>query len=112
MYCMKCGRETTDEQVFCDSCLQTMAQYPIKPGTPIQLPNRSGGKKQAPRKRQPTAAEQVQQLKRTVKRLIVALAVLTLVLCMTTIVLLQVMHDDATVPVAGKNYSIDTSLAP
>ena len=38
MNCMKCGREIALGQVFCKDCLADMAQYPIKPGTPVQLP--------------------------------------------------------------------------
>ncbi len=38
MNCMKCGREIPLAQVFCKECLADMAQFPVKPGTPIQLP--------------------------------------------------------------------------
>lgn len=38
MGCMKCGKETTDGQVFCDSCLEVMEKYPVKPDTVVQLP--------------------------------------------------------------------------
>ena len=38
MNCMKCGKETADGQVFCDSCLEVMKQYPVKPDTVVQLP--------------------------------------------------------------------------
>ena len=40
MSCMRCGKETKEDQAFCDECLEEMEQYPIKPGTPIQLPLR------------------------------------------------------------------------
>ena len=38
MPCMKCGRKIKDRQVFCEECLAIMDTYPVKPGTPIQLP--------------------------------------------------------------------------
>lgn len=38
MNCMKCGRETENEKVFCDSCLSVMEKYPVKPGIVIHLP--------------------------------------------------------------------------
>ena len=38
MNCMKCGREITLGQVFCKDCLVDMENFPIKPGTPVQLP--------------------------------------------------------------------------
>lgn len=40
MACMKCGKEVSGEQVFCDACLEDMEKYPVKPGTPVLLPSR------------------------------------------------------------------------
>ena len=112
MLCLKCGRETIDEQIFCDGCLQTMARYPIKPGTAIHLPRRDSSKKPAPRKRVLSAEEQVQMLKQTVKRLIIAIAILTVVLCLTTVSLIHNLFGETAEPITGQNYSIDTSQAP
>ena len=53
MYCLKCGNETENEQVFCQRCLDVMEQYPVKPGTIARIPHRSnnvGAKKQNRRK--------------------------------------------------------------
>ena len=41
MYCLKCGNETENEQVFCQRCLDRMEQYPVKPGTIARIPHRS-----------------------------------------------------------------------
>lgn len=40
MKCMKCGTTIPTGQVFCNPCLEDMQQHPVKPGTPIQLPNK------------------------------------------------------------------------
>lgn len=40
MKCMKCGTSIKTDQVFCESCQEEMSRYPVKPGTPIQLPKR------------------------------------------------------------------------
>lgn len=40
MYCLKCGGETPEQQLFCPDCLQSMEAYPVRPDTPIQLPKR------------------------------------------------------------------------
>lgn len=40
MKCMKCGTTISSDQVFCESCREEMERYPVKPGTPIQLPTR------------------------------------------------------------------------
>ncbi len=49
MYCLRCGKDTHDERVFCESCLLLMEAYPVKPGTAIHLPER---KKPAESKKQ------------------------------------------------------------
>lgn len=112
MFCMKCGREVPSGQVFCDSCLETMARYPVKPGTAVHLPNRQTLKKPANRKRALTAEEQALLLKRTVKRLIVAIVILTIALCLTTASLLHSLLGGETVSIIGKNYTIDTNQSP
>ena len=38
MYCLKCGKNARD--VFCDECQLEMKDYPIKPDTPVSLPDR------------------------------------------------------------------------
>ena len=80
MQCIKCGRDVEPDQVFCNSCKETMAKYPVRPGVVVQLPRRTEtvGKKQ-PSRRRPTlsAEEQLVLLRRAVRRLAV-LAVLLL----------------------------------
>ena len=49
MGCMKCGKKLGQSQVFCDECLEKMAQCPVKPGTVIKLPDRSAAP--APKKK-------------------------------------------------------------
>lgn len=48
MNCLRCARETTQQQVFCDACLSDMARHPVKSDTPIYLPVRKP--QEAPRK--------------------------------------------------------------
>lgn len=40
MNCIRCGKETQENHVFCPECLKDMENQPVKPGTPIYLPNR------------------------------------------------------------------------
>ena len=40
MYCLRCGKETLENKVFCKSCLDSMEEYPVKAGQPIILPSR------------------------------------------------------------------------
>lgn len=60
MYCMKCGKEIDDQQVFCDDCLAVMAQYPVKPDVAVHLPKRNTNYERSARKKELTP-EQLQQ---------------------------------------------------
>jgi len=111
MTCMRCGRETTENHVFCDNCQQNMAQYPVKPGTAIHLPHRpvvAPTKKQAHRRRPLSPEEQVIHLRKMLKRMWVFLALLTLVLCMATAMLVhEILHPEDLM--IGRNYTIETT---
>jgi len=68
--CIKCGKETQDGHIFCESCLTVMDAYPVKPDTAIHLPDRQEAPKKAvPRKRVLTPEEQVERLKKANRRL-------------------------------------------
>ena len=49
MACMKCGKKLGQSQVFCDECLEKMAQSPVDPNTMVTLPRRESAP--APRKK-------------------------------------------------------------
>ena len=93
MNCMKCGKKTKDTQVFCDACLEVMAQYPVKPDVHVQLPNRSPAKK-ASYKRPPSAEEKIARLRSRIKRLKVLILLLTVLLSIVsaTLVYLAFAH--------------------
>lgn len=84
MNCMRCGRETTSQQVFCDRCLDDMARHPVKPDVAIHLPNRKtkeAQRKQARhRKRELSAEELVPILRRRIRVLIAAVVILIMML--------------------------------
>jgi len=73
--CMKCGREIAEDQVFCESCLEVMRKYPVKPGIAIQLPQRKETpfvkKVQSKRRHAPTPEERIQVLKKRVRTLVI-----------------------------------------
>ena len=113
MNCMKCGRELSDEGVFCIDCLLEMEKYPVDPGTVVLLPRRRESyipKKQVKR-HTPAPEEQIAALHRRV-------VVLTLLLaaCIAAIVLMFVptMHYVRDEHYAiGQNYStVSPSTAP
>lgn len=111
MYCLRCGRDTTDNHVFCDICQQTMEQYPVKPGTPIHLPHRAtpvAAKRRFRRKRQITPEEQISLLKKSLRQARTLLILVTVVLCLAiTMLVYETLHRDT--PIIGRNYTIDTT---
>lgn len=112
MSCMKCGRETTQGHVFCDSCLENMSHYPVKPGTAIHLPQRKGAssRKTASRKKTIPPEEQIQGLKKSLRRSRLCIVVLALVLSLASVLLVREFAN-SDVPVIGQNYTIDTNWA-
>lgn len=73
MFCMKCGREVEEGQVFCLDCRLEMEKYPVRPGTVVLLPKRTENSfvKKAPAKRRsgPTPEEQIRSLKQRLRTL-------------------------------------------
>ena len=83
MACLKCGKKTQDEQVFCSACLAVMEAYPVKPTIHIQLPNRKERtfSKRAGRKhRALSPEEQLALLKKRQRRLLSLVALLLFLL--------------------------------
>ena len=82
MGCIKCGRDTVSDQVFCPDCLLEMQKYPVRPGTVVQLPvrkNSSSSKKQQSKKRTVPPEEQVKVLKKRCRVLFLLLIAVTLI---------------------------------
>lgn len=114
MGCLKCGANTADKQVFCDACLEVMQRYPVKPDTAVHIPHRDPAvheKKPAPR-REPTAGEQLAQLRRMIRWLIAVIAVLSVLLCLTGVLLIHTLNSDTVVNPIGKNYTTDNQQRP
>lgn len=110
MNCIKCGRESKENQVFCDLCLEVMEKYPVKPGIAIQLP----GKKEAPpkkvhvkRKQPPTPEEQILKLKKRLKRMIILWLVTLLLLAATIYPTVEYLTGHQ-ILLPGQNYSTIT----
>lgn len=115
MHCLKCGKETKDNQVFCEGCLASMEQYPVKPGTPVQLPHtepRQTAKKQTARRPVRSQEEQLAFLKKLVVRLLLAMSVLLVLLALTVGMLLHNIFAKPDTNAIGRNYTTIGSTAP
>ena len=110
MNCMKCGRETQSGKAFCPDCLAIMAEYPVKPGTPIHIPKRKEYEenKQSRRKKEISPEEYVERLRVQLRWLsVVAVALLAAVVLLGLLLfrdyLLPQEEQDAPV---SRNYTV------
>lgn len=108
MGCLKCGRDIPEGQLFCESCLDVMKKYPVKPNTAILLPHTGSAaspKKPAAKRRQaPTAEEKLLIAKRYLRRILV-LWLITLGLLIISLypAVKYIVGDRIRLP--GQNYS-------
>ncbi len=114
MYCLKCGKETADAHIFCDSCLSVMSEYPVKPDTTVHLPHRpeAAAPKKQSRKRAMQPEEQLAAMHRLVRRLIAALVAVTVLFVLSAAGLAYTYKNSDTTPTVGRNYTIDTGRRP
>lgn len=111
MNCLKCGKDTAGEQVFCPDCLAVMDRYPVKPGTAIQLPQRELAeptKKQPSRKRGSKPEDVILQQKRLIRWLMALLVVLSLLLSFASGALIYLSTRSTQSVPTGQNYTTGT----
>ena len=109
MNCMKCGRETISEQVFCPDCQVEMKKYPVRPGTVVQIPNRktaSSVRKQVKKKTVPLE-EQVKILKKRCRTLFLLLVVAVAIAIAMSFPALEHLMENHYKP--GQNYTTVTT---
>lgn len=113
MNCLKCGRETSSEQCFCQECLLDMEKYPVKPGTAVQLPKRREGSafRRNAKRRNVGLEDQIKSLKNRVRLLTVLLILSLAVIASLVYPAWEYLFKDHFLP--GQNYSsIVTTTAP
>jgi len=105
MNCMKCGRETQAENVFCEDCLLEMKKHPVLPGTVVLLPRRREPSvlKKTVKRHMPTFEEQIAILR---KRVMILTVLLMLCIAAIALMIKPTMHYvlDEHVEI-GQNYS-------
>ncbi len=117
MGCIRCGKKTTDKNVFCQECLQSMEQYPVKPGTPIQIPVHPVPQEpgRVPRKKKEIPLdEQLSFFKKLALRLAIAVLALLLSLGLSLAALFQLLFAPPApaeeAPVKSRNYTTSSDL--
>ena len=107
--CMKCGRELKSGQVFCDGCLADMEKHPVKPGVVVLLPDHKAAAQRAAVRRKysnVSPEEQISRLKGRVKRLRIALVLVSLLAVAAGLLMFfhwRSSNDTSLLP--GQNYS-------
>ena len=108
MYCMKCGKKISEKQAFCESCLAVMDQFPVKPETHVQLPNRqipASVKKPPVKKRSLSAEERLVRSRKIIQWLSIALAASVLALFLSVSLLIETIIPEKQTGVIGQNYN-------
>ena len=111
MNCMRCGREVTAGNVFCEDCLAEAGKYPVNSDTPVYLPRRveNNAAKKQPKKRVLTSEEQLKIIKPRFRWLMVWSVIATLVAALLAYpALLYMMEDHFEI---GQNYKSFTTAA-
>ena len=107
--CIKCGQKLKRYQVFCDDCQAGMLDYPVAPGTPIQLPKRAAptqGKRKPTRTKKPLSPEEkVVRLRSSVRLLTLGLIAAVLAFAVAALLLLHLLDQRDTQREIGQNYS-------
>lgn len=109
MDCMKCGRQTQDQNVFCSDCLAEMEKHPVKPDTPVILPHRKSKDRRIHQKKQPKAEEMITQLQLKIKRLWICIAVLSVLFTAALGCIGVMLYHQLEAPEFGFNYSTFSS---
>lgn len=113
MHCMKCGREIDEGRAFCPECLAAMDNYPVKPGTVVQIPTRKDTpRNSAPRKKPLTPEEQNLRLRKVIRFLLGAWLVTLLIAAVLAYPAYKYMIEENHF-LPGQNYSVvGEALAP
>ena len=104
MNCMRCGKDTSFENVFCDECLKEMAKHPVNPNTPVILPKRKASSvKKTNRRKTVSADEQIAGLKHRIHVLSVVLVAVSILAALLVYPAVKYLMEDHVLP--GQNYT-------
>lgn len=107
MNCVKCGREIPEDQVFCETCLTEMENYPVRPGTAVHIPTRSADdvpRKPVKKKRIPTAEELLLKTRKKLRRTRIFTVILLLVCGALSFLMAQAVLELDFQRLLGQNY--------
>lgn len=112
MNCMKCGKEMSGNQHFCEQCLEEMEKYPVKPNTVVQIPVRpfsTPAKRKTKRSRFIRPEDEIRFLRKRIRWLSAALVVSVLAFALTAAATLFLLEDKEIPFDIGQNYGTTAS---
>lgn len=106
MACLKCGRETAANGVFCAACLEEMStDAPIGPDVRVTLPVREPTKKTNTAPKQPKPEQIIARQKKKIRRLWIAVVVLVVLLLGCFGSMSYLLYQSYATPSIGSNYN-------
>ena len=105
MYCMKCGREVQEGQVFCDECLEYMKNDPVNINAAVMIPSQPPEKHNSHRRPLVNPDEEIKRLEKVNQNLILWLVLLG-VMVMLLLLLAYYKQFWEVVDELGRNYSV------
>ena len=107
MYCLKCGAETPNQQLFCPGCLDGMKEYPVRADAPVNLPKRQPAIVKKSKQKEIPPEQQIAKLRTRVRRLALSALLLILALAVTlTFLFFQVFQKEVSQTLTGRNYTV------
>ncbi|MBP3660270.1 MAG: hypothetical protein J6I89_02650 [Oscillospiraceae bacterium] len=105
MQCLRCGRETEEDHVFCFLCESVMVKQPVKPNTVVNIPERTARVRSTSARKPAQTEEDTEQLHRTILqlRLWVCMLMAALMLCVAVLTWQELNREEK--PGIGQNYT-------
>ena len=108
--CMKCGREISEGQAFCEECLEIMDQYPVHPGIYVRIPPKKDYEdlRQTRRKKEMTPEEHIVLLRNKIHWLSIAVVALLAASILMGLFILRdfLMPEEEQPSLMAKNYTV------
>ena len=115
MNCMKCGRETKIDNIFCSECLDHMERHPVAENVLVYVPSekdRAAANKHKIEHPVVSADDQVKRLHRKVERLRLLVILFMAATMFFAVLSMETLHELNVMNLIGKNYTTVVTTDP
>ena len=106
MGCMKCGKDTQANQIFCADCLSEMEKYPVKPNTVVQIPVQPAKKQVHHRRVTATPEERIKRLTNRIHWMSLIMVLSIGVALFFALLSFDILEKSNMQKLLGQNYSV------